>query len=114
MPTFPHRNRLQAGQIQVIHAQGGVHLQVLSGRLWLTQPGDACDHFLEAGAEMHLTRNRVLVQAEHSARTPGTEATVYVLQTSPKPTPIGARMRHTISEQGHETSIIRKKMIHSA
>lgn len=50
----------------------GLHLRVLSGRLWLTQSGDVRDHFLESGDEIVLTPQRVVIEAQSDAR--------YVLQ----------------------------------
>ena len=40
-------------------------LAVHTGRLWLTQPNDPTDHFLDAGQSMALRPGRVVIQAEH-------------------------------------------------
>lgn len=55
---------LVAKQCRVINAAEGFRLQVQSGSLWLTRPGDVDDHFLTAGGTMDLFDNSVVVQAD--------------------------------------------------
>ena len=64
---------LPGGQTRLIHAQGGLTLRVLAGRLWLTRPGDASDHFLKAGDCMELSGHGVLVQADPAPGMPGSD-----------------------------------------
>ena len=63
-----HRLTLQGQQPSMIDARDGWHLQVLEGRVWLTQPGALQDLFLGPGDEVVLRQAGVLVQAE--LRTP--------------------------------------------
>lgn len=70
---------LPGGQTRLIHAQGGLTLRVLAGRLWLTRPGDASDHFLKAGDCMELSGHGVLVQADPAPGTPGSDAARFEL-----------------------------------
>lgn len=70
---------LPGGQTRLIHAQGGLTLRVLAGRLWLTRPGDSCDHFLKAGDCMELSGHGVLVQADPAPGTPGSDAARFEL-----------------------------------
>ena len=37
------------GRNSLVEAQGGMRLRVLSGRLWITHPGDSSDHFVSTG-----------------------------------------------------------------
>ena len=62
------RLTLQGQQPSMIDARDGWHLQVLEGRVWLTQPGAWQDLFLGPGDEVVLRQAGVLVQAE--LRTP--------------------------------------------
>lgn len=48
--------------------QAGMRLRVVSGRLWLTQSGDAQDHFLHAGDALHLSDQRVVIEAQCDTR----------------------------------------------
>lgn len=83
MPIVPRPNHLPPGQVRTIDARGGITLRVLQGRLWLTQPGDAWDHFLETGATIHLTRAGVLVQADGAVGAcTSTHSADYVLHMS--------------------------------
>ncbi|WP_342130409.1 DUF2917 domain-containing protein [Hydrogenophaga sp. OTU3427] len=56
--------RLLPGQARTIHAAQGTNLQVLSGRLWLTQPGATQDVFLTAGDSLALTQDWVVIEAD--------------------------------------------------
>jgi hypothetical protein len=47
--------------LQVTHRH---QLAVQTGRLWLTQPNDPTDHFLDAGQSLALRPGRVVIQAE--------------------------------------------------
>lgn len=55
---------LLPGQVRTLHAAEGMHLQVLGGRLWLTQPGADQDVFLTAGDTLALTQDWVVIQAD--------------------------------------------------
>jgi hypothetical protein len=56
--------RLLPRQTRVIHAQGGVRLRVVSGRLWLTQPNAAQDLFLGPGDVVDLLQDWVVIGAD--------------------------------------------------
>lgn len=56
--------RLLPRQTRVIHAQGGVRLRVVSGRLWLTQPNAAQDLFLGPGDVIDLLQDWVVIGAD--------------------------------------------------
>jgi hypothetical protein len=50
--------------LELENQKGGIHLTVLSGTAWVTQPGDPDDHFLQANETMDIQKNGlVLVQA---------------------------------------------------
>jgi hypothetical protein len=51
-------------QTRVIHAQGGIRLRVVSGRLWLTQPNAAQDLFLGPGDVIDLLQDWVVIGAD--------------------------------------------------
>lgn len=59
---------LVANQCRLINATGGFRLQVHSGSLWLTRPGDGDDHFLTAGGVIDLFEDLVVVQADKCPR----------------------------------------------
>lgn len=56
--------RLLPGQARTVHAGQGMRLQVLAGRLWLTQPGASQDVFLTAGDALELTQDWVVIEAD--------------------------------------------------
>lgn len=56
--------RLLPGQARTLHAGQGMRLQVLGGRLWLTQPGASQDVFLTAGDALELTQDWVVIEAD--------------------------------------------------
>ncbi len=56
--------RLLPGQARTVHAGQGMRLQVLAGRLWLTQPGASEDVFLTAGDALELTQDWVVIEAD--------------------------------------------------
>lgn len=62
VPPLPWRGvcSLQARPGQVIY--------VLSGRLWVTQPGDAADHFVQAGDELVLVGGRTVIEGDDPRR----------------------------------------------
>jgi len=56
---------LQPGQVITLPNGRDHWLLVLQGRIWLTQSGDADDHFLQAGQRLLLGNHAfVVVQAE--------------------------------------------------
>lgn len=56
--------RLLPGQARTLHAAQGMRLQVLGGRLWLTQPGASQDVFLTAGDTLELSQDWVVIEAD--------------------------------------------------
>lgn len=55
---------LQARQVQTLTLASEALLNVVSGRLWVTQSNDPCDHFLDPQQPLHLRPGRVVLQAE--------------------------------------------------
>lgn len=51
-----------------LQARAGQVLYVLSGRLWVTQPGDAADHFVHAGDELVLSGGRIVIEGDDPRR----------------------------------------------
>jgi hypothetical protein len=50
--------------LELENQKGGIHLTLLSGTAWITQPGDPDDHILQANETMDIQKNGlVLVQA---------------------------------------------------
>lgn len=75
LPAFT----LMPQQFRLINATEGFRLEVCSGCLWLTRPGDAVDRFLVAGAAIDLHENHVLIQSDrHPGASSGVSAR-YVL-----------------------------------
>lgn len=54
-------------QLRRLDARAGLRLEVLSGRIWLTRPGDRLDHFLTAGASIELQQDQVLIAGDPGA-----------------------------------------------
>ena len=52
---------LAPGQLCRLDGLAGWHVHVQSGRLWLTEPGDACDHFVLAGRSHCLRQNEAVL-----------------------------------------------------
>ena len=63
-PTTAQTTRLLPRQTRLIHASHGMRLRVVSGRLWLTQPGASQDVFLTAGDALELTQDWVVIEAD--------------------------------------------------
>jgi hypothetical protein len=63
----------------MINASEGFRLEVHSGCLWLTRPGDAVDHFLVAGSSIALHENQVLIQGDRHPGLTTLEAARYRL-----------------------------------
>ncbi len=62
--------RLGAGATLAVHLPAGASIAVQSGRVWLTQSGDAGDHFVGAGQRHVLGRaGRVVVEADAALAT---------------------------------------------
>lgn len=59
-----HRVALHGLKPCLVDARAGWQLQVLQGRVWLTQPGALQDLFLSAGDSVTLNQAGVLLQAE--------------------------------------------------
>ena len=64
MPQQAPAHTLLQGHTRLINASEGMCLEVLSGCLWLTRPGDGIDHFLVAGSTLELHENLVLIQSD--------------------------------------------------
>jgi hypothetical protein len=68
LPT-PLVLQLSDGQLLRWTQSVAVRLRVVTGRVWVTRPGDPDDHFLDAGDQLRLdARSRVLIGAEGEAR----------------------------------------------
>jgi hypothetical protein len=79
MHQIPPAFMLMPQQFRLINATEGFRLEVCSGCLWLTRPGDAVDRFLVAGAAIDLHENHVLIQSDrHPGASSGVSAR-YVL-----------------------------------
>jgi hypothetical protein len=52
--TAPITLRLEAGQIISWHRARPLQIEVLSGRIWLTQQNDSADHFVGAGSRIGI------------------------------------------------------------
>ena len=85
-PPLP--TQLRAGQTRVIHARGGLQLQVTAGRLWLTQTGDGRDHFLPAGSVTWLEGGHIVVEADGPRHGSQPVAAAYVLSALATPAPL--------------------------
>ena len=66
VPAQAHALTLPTRQTRMINASEGLCLEVLSGCLWLTRPGDAVDRFLVAGSRIELHENQVLIQSDRN------------------------------------------------
>ncbi|AOW13016.1 hypothetical protein LPB72_18815 [Hydrogenophaga crassostreae] len=66
--------RLLPRQTRLIHASEGLRIRVVTGRLWLTQPGAAQDLFLGPGEAVDLLQDWVLVEADASPRQGASES----------------------------------------
>ncbi|TXT37447.1 MAG: hypothetical protein FD135_3623 [Comamonadaceae bacterium] len=64
MVQIPPAFTLLPQQCRMINASEGVRLEVHSGCLWLTRPGDAVDRFLVAGSVIDLHEDQVLLQSD--------------------------------------------------
>lgn len=62
-PTH-HTLTLLAQQTRLINACAGFRLEVQSGCLWLTRPGDAADRFMFTGSSIELHEEHVLIQSD--------------------------------------------------
>ena len=81
-PSPPPTTRLQLGQTRVVHARAGLTLEVVCGRLWVTQPHCSQDIFLCAGQSLALQQDWIVIQADMPVREGYTE---YRLQPVTKP-----------------------------
>ena len=78
-PAHGHAHGLPNHQTRMINASEGFRLEVLSGCLWLTRPGDAVDRFLVAGSSIELHENQVLIQSDRQPGAKGQLAARYAL-----------------------------------
>jgi Protein of unknown function (DUF2917) len=81
-PSPPPTTRLQLGQTRVVHASAGLQLEVITGRLWVTQPHCTQDVFLCAGQTLALQQDWIVIQADMPAQAGYTE---YQLQPIARP-----------------------------
>ena len=50
--------------LELENQKGGIHLTVLSGTAWITQPGDPDDYFLQTNETLDIARKGlILIQA---------------------------------------------------
>lgn len=56
--------RLRAGRTAAFDPSAGEVLRVLRGRLWVTQTGNAADHFVAARQALALGAGRVVLEAD--------------------------------------------------
>lgn len=70
---------LMPQQTRMINATEGFRLDVRSGCLWLTRPGDAVDRFLVAGSTIELHENHVLIQSDRQSGGAPVVPAAYVL-----------------------------------
>jgi Protein of unknown function (DUF2917) len=80
MQKSPPALTLPACQTRMVNASQGLRLEVQSGCLWLTRPGDAVDRFLVAGASIELHENQVLIQADRNPCESAVVAARYALR----------------------------------
>jgi hypothetical protein len=71
------QTRLLPCQTRLIHAQEGMRLRVVSGRLWLTQPNVAQDLFLGSGDCVDLMQDWVVIGADAVPRSENGATTAY-------------------------------------
>ena len=79
MQQLPPALTLLAQQTRMINASEGIRLEVRSGCLWLTRPGDSVDRFLVAGTSIELHENQVLIQSDRHPGTTDLASAHYVL-----------------------------------
>lgn len=85
MRQIPHTFTLLPQQTRMINATEGFRLEVCSGCLWLTRPGDSVDRFLVAGSAIDLHENNVLIQSDVRPRDSHWTPAHYVLVPLAKP-----------------------------
>ena len=83
MQPSAHSLSLLPQQTRLINATEGLRLEVQSGCLWLTRPGDAVDRFLVAGDSMELHENGVLIQSDRHPGSSDLQAARYALVPLP-------------------------------
>jgi hypothetical protein len=79
MQQTAHSLTLMPRQTRLINASEGLLLEVQSGCLWLTRPGETEDHFLVAGARIALHGTLVLIQSDRHPGASRLEAARYRL-----------------------------------
>lgn len=61
-------SELARGEVIALHGRRGQTLEVLSGRVWLTQTGGSGDHFIAAGEQHTLVASgRLVVEGDSPA-----------------------------------------------
>lgn len=87
MPNNRTSTALWPQQTRVIHAEKGMRLHVVSGRLWVTQPHALQDVMLCAGSVMDLTQDWTVVGTDAEPRDTqqaATAAAQYRLEPTPR------------------------------
>jgi hypothetical protein len=79
MPHSTATHTLFPQQSRLINATEGFRLEVTSGSLWLTRPGDAVDRFLVAGSSIELHENHVLIQSDSPGKMHDVLSACYLL-----------------------------------
>lgn len=102
MQKAAHTLTLLPQQTRVINAAEGMQLEVQSGCLWLTRPGDPADHFLVAGERIALQQNLVLIQSD---RHPGARSLVAARYTL---VPLAAISRASAATPASDKSSVAK------
>ena len=104
MQQTAHSLTLMPRQTRLINASEGMLLEVQSGCLWLTRPGDTEDHFLVAGARMALHGTLVLIQSDRHPGASRLEAARYRLS----PLPVAAISRASTAMPASDKSSVAK------
>ena len=95
MEQTPPPVKLMPQQSRLINATDGLRLEVRSGCVWLTRPGDAVDRFLVAGSEIDLHENLVLIQSDSPCDSDGAISTRYSLTPLKAPETLVLQSRTT-------------------
>lgn len=63
--SAPSLMTLPIGEARTLRHRAGARIEVTSGRVWLTEPGDLDDHFVTSGESLLLHHNGpVVVQSD--------------------------------------------------
>jgi hypothetical protein len=95
-------------QSRLINATEGFLLEVHSGCLWLTRPGDSVDRFLVAGSSVELHENQVLIQSDRSHRNADALPARYTL--TPLQTPVTVALSPLPDKAASQGKILDKNL----